>query len=55
MPANLTDSVCALLDPIQRFFGRSCQAPIGLMQPDLKLCFNIGAGLVHKIASPTPC
>ncbi len=54
MLTNLTDTVCALLDPSQRLFYRSRQAPIGLMQPDLKLCFNIGTGLVHKIAPPTP-
>ena len=55
VPASFTNSISALLDPTQRLFDRSRQTQIGLMQADLKLCFNIGTGLVHKIALPAPC
>ena len=55
VPARFTDSIYALLDPTQRLFARPRQTQIALMQPDLKLCFNIGTGLVHKIALPAPC
>jgi hypothetical protein len=52
---SLTDAKRALPDPGECFFDRFQETPVCFMQADLKLCFDVGRGLVDRIAFPAPC
>jgi hypothetical protein len=49
MPASFAGAERAASDPSQCLFNCAEESTVSLVQADLKLCFNIGIGLVDGI------
>jgi len=50
LPTSLAHAKRAVSDPRQCLFYRAHETTVGLMQPDLKLRFKVGIGLVNEIS-----